>query len=83
MAATTVSWYSIISPRVTALRRMLFWASPTSTADNTGDNPDGSNAFENPSAIAFDGTSLYVTDTFNRRVVVHTPGIPNIPAQRR
>ena len=52
---------------------------PDQYSDNTGDNPDGSDAFENPSAIAFDGTSIYVTDTYNRRVLVHTPGIPNIP----
>jgi uncharacterized protein (TIGR03437 family) len=52
---------------------------PDQYSDNTGDNPDGSDAFENPSAIAFDGTSIYVTDTYNRRVLVHTPGIQNIP----
>ena len=52
---------------------------PDQYSDNAGDNPDGSNAFENPSAIAYDGTSLYVTDTYNRRVLVHTPGIQNLP----
>jgi uncharacterized protein (TIGR03437 family) len=52
---------------------------PDEFSDNTGDNPDGTDAFENPSAIAYDGTNLYVTDTYNRRVMVHTPGIPNIP----
>jgi uncharacterized protein (TIGR03437 family) len=52
---------------------------PDEFSDNTGDNPDGTNAFENPSALAYDGTNLYVTDTYNRRVMVHTPGIPNLP----
>jgi uncharacterized protein (TIGR03437 family) len=52
---------------------------PDEFSDNTGDNPDGTNAFENPSAIAYDGTNLYITDTYNRRVMVHTPGIPNVP----
>ena len=52
---------------------------PDQYSDNTGDNPDGTNAFENPSALAYDGTNLYVTDTYNRRVMVHTPGIANIP----
>jgi len=52
---------------------------PDQYSDNTGDNPDGTNAFENPSAIAFDGTNLYITDTYNRRVMVHTPGIQNLP----
>ena len=32
-----------------------------------------------PSAIAYDGTNLYVTDTYNRRVMVHTPGMANLP----
>ncbi len=52
---------------------------PDQYSDNTGDNPDGSDAFEIPSAIAYDGTNLYVTDTYNRRVMVHTPGVQNIP----
>ncbi len=29
--------------------------------------------------MAFDGLNLYVSDTYNRRVVVYTPGVPNIP----
>lgn len=42
-------------------------------------NPDGSNAFQTPTALAWDGTNLYVSDTFNRRVVVFSPGNPVIP----
>ena len=52
---------------------------PDQYSDNTGDNPDGTDAFENPAAIAYDGLNLYVTDTYNRRVLVHTPGVGNIP----
>jgi uncharacterized protein (TIGR03437 family) len=52
---------------------------PDAFSDHTGDNPDGTNAFETPSGIAYDGTNLYVTDTYNRRVMVHTPGVQNIP----
>ncbi len=52
---------------------------PDQWSDNTGDNPDGTNAMEDPSGLAFDGTNLYVADTYNRRVIVHTPGVFNIP----
>jgi uncharacterized protein (TIGR03437 family) len=52
---------------------------PDAYSDHTGDNPDGTNAFETPSGIAYDGTSLYVSDTYNRRIMVHTPGVQNIP----
>lgn len=52
---------------------------PDQYSDNTGDNPDGTDAMEDPSGLAFDGTNLYVADTYNRRVIVHTPGVFNIP----
>jgi uncharacterized protein (TIGR03437 family) len=52
---------------------------PDAFSDHTGDNPDGTNAFETPSGVAYDGTNLYVSDTYNRRVMVHTPGLHNIP----
>jgi uncharacterized protein (TIGR03437 family) len=52
---------------------------PDEFSDNTGQNPDGSDAFQTPVSLAFDGLNLYVGDTFNRRVVVYTPGVPNIP----
>ncbi len=42
-------------------------------------NPDGANAFQTPTALAYDGTNLYVSDTFNRRVVVYSPGNSVIP----
>ena len=32
-----------------------------------------------PLALAWDGTNLYATDPFDRRVLVFTPGSPNIP----
>jgi uncharacterized protein (TIGR03437 family) len=57
----------------------LILGQPDQYSDNTGDNPDGTNAFQTPDNIAYDGTNLYVTDTYNRRVLVHTPGIQNIP----
>jgi uncharacterized protein (TIGR03437 family) len=49
-------------------------------SDNTGLNPDGADAFQTPTALAWDGsTNLYVSDGFNRRVVVYSPAFDNIP----
>ena len=52
---------------------------PDENSDNTGDNPDGANALQTPVSLAWDGTNLFVADTYNRRVVVYSPGILNIP----
>ncbi|HEY3823279.1 MAG TPA: hypothetical protein VGL82_01920 [Bryobacteraceae bacterium] len=52
---------------------------PDEFSDNTGTNPDGTNALQTPTSMAFDGLNLYVSDTYNRRVVIYTPGMPNIP----
>jgi uncharacterized protein (TIGR03437 family) len=52
---------------------------PDEFSDNTGQNPDGSDAFQTPVSLAYDGLNLYVSDTYNRRVVVYTPGVLNIP----
>jgi len=48
-------------------------------SDNTGQNPDGSDALQTPSALAWDGLNLYASDTYNRRVVVYTGEPLNIP----
>ena len=52
---------------------------PDEFSDNTGQNPDGTDAFQTPVSLAWDGPNLYVSDTYNRRVVVYTPGVLNIP----
>ncbi len=52
---------------------------PDEFSDNTGQNPDGADAFQTPVSLAYDGANLYVGDTYNRRVVVYTPAIPLIP----
>ncbi len=52
---------------------------PDEFSDNTGDNPDGTNAFQTPTSIAWDGNNLYVSDGYNRRVVVFSPAFQNIP----
>jgi len=52
---------------------------PDEFSDNTGLNPDGADALQTPFSLAFDGLNLYVGDSYNRRVVVYTPGPLNIP----
>lgn len=52
---------------------------PDEWSDDDGENPDGTNAFQTPAALSWDGTNLYVSDTYNRRVVVYSMGVPNIP----
>lgn len=36
-------------------------------------------SFKTPTALAWDGTNLYVSDTYNRRVLVYTPGDFSLP----
>lgn len=52
---------------------------PDEFSDNTGTNPYGAGALQTPFALAYDGLNLYVGDSYNRRVVVYTPGNPSIP----
>lgn len=57
---------------------------PSMTLNQASDssNPLGvsaSDAFRTPTALAFDGTNLYATDVFNRRVLVFTPGDYALP----
>ncbi len=52
---------------------------PDEFSDDDGENPDGTNAFQTPASLAWDGTNLYVSDTFNRRVVIYSMGVPNVP----
>jgi uncharacterized protein (TIGR03437 family) len=52
--------------------------------DDTSDsnNPAGSASaasFKAPNSLAWDGTNLYVADTFNRRIAVFTPGDFQLP----
>ncbi len=52
---------------------------PDEFSDNTDQNPDGTDALQTPASMAFDGLNLYVSDTYNRRVLVYSPGLLNIP----
>ena len=54
---------------------------PDEFTDNASRNPDGANAFQTPTSMAWDAVNgnLYVSDTYNRRVEVFSPGPLNIP----
>ncbi len=52
---------------------------PDEFSDDTGFNPDGTNAFQTPTSLAWDGTNLYVSDGYNRRVVIYSPAVQNLP----
>ncbi|MGI9075349.1 MAG: FG-GAP-like repeat-containing protein [Bryobacteraceae bacterium] len=49
----------------------------TTAVDNTG----SVDTVPSPMSLAFDGTNLYVSDSFNRRVLVFTPGNTMLPPQ--
>jgi len=67
-------------PTTSGARADVVLGEPDEFTDNTGQNPDGSDAFQTPNALVWDGgNNLYVSDTYNRRVVVYSPGLPTIP----
>ena len=68
-------------PTTNGARADVILGEPDEFSDNTGQNPDGSDAFQTPVAMVWDAAAgnLYVSDTYNRRIVVYTPGVPNIP----
>jgi uncharacterized protein (TIGR03437 family) len=43
------------------------------------DRVSGSDSFRTPAAMAWDGVNLFVTDTFNRRVMIYSPGDFQLP----
>ena len=66
-------------PTTNGVRADVVLGEPDEFTDNTGQNPNGSDAFQTPDALAWDGTNLYVSDTYNNRVVVYTAEPLNIP----
>ncbi|MCU1272797.1 MAG: repeat containing protein, partial [Bryobacterales bacterium] len=45
----------------------------------TADSSDGVDRLRTPMSLAWDGTNLFVSDTYNRRIVVYSPGDANVP----
>ena len=66
-------------PSKSGQRADIILGQPDEFSDNTGDNPDGTNAFQTPTSLAYDGTNLYVSDGYNRRVEIFSPAFQNIP----
>jgi uncharacterized protein (TIGR03437 family) len=68
-------------PSASGQRADVIIGQPDEFSDNTGQNPDGTNAFQTPTSLAWDAANqnLYVSDTYNRRVLVFTPGPLNVP----
>jgi len=51
-------------------------------ANGTSDEASAStDRLQTPTSLAWDGTNLYVSDTYNRRVMIYSPAEPNIPQQ--
>ena len=50
-----------------------------SLASTAIDNTAGVDTIPSPTSLAFDGTNLYVSDPFNLRVLVFTPGDTSLP----
>ncbi len=66
-------------PTESGTRADVILGVPVEFSDNTGQNADGTDALQTPTSMAWDGLNLYVSDTYNRRVVVYTPGVLSIP----
>jgi hypothetical protein len=68
-------------PTASGTRADIILGEPDEFSDNTDENPDGTDAFQTPTGFAWDSVNqnLYVSDTFNRRVTIFSPGIANVP----
>ncbi len=67
-------------PTASGVRADIILGQVDEFSDNTGLNPDGTDAFQTPTSLAWDGsTNLYVSDGYNRRVVIYSPGVQNVP----
>jgi uncharacterized protein (TIGR03437 family) len=54
----------------------LVLGQPDMITDTSSNDTD---SLATPTSLAFDGTNLYVADTYNQRVVIYTEAQPNIP----
>jgi uncharacterized protein (TIGR03437 family) len=66
-------------PTASGARADIILGQPDEVSDDAGLNPDGADAFQTPTSLAWDGSNLYVSDGYNRRVVIYSPGLPNVP----
>lgn len=66
-------------PRTNGVNADLVLGQPAMTLNQASDsaNPEGVSAtdsFRTPTSLAWDGQNLYVADTYNRRVLLYSPG---------
>ncbi len=47
--------------------------------ENANQSSESTDAFQTPTSLAFDGANLYVSDTFNRRILVYSAGDAGLP----
>ena len=66
-------------PTANGQRADIIIGQPDEFSDNTGLNPDGTDAFQTPTCLAWDGTNLFVSDGYNRRVEIFSPAVQNVP----
>ncbi|MCU1327106.1 MAG: repeat containing protein, partial [Bryobacterales bacterium] len=66
-------------PTTNGARADIILGQPDEFSDDTGFNPDGTNAVQTPTSLAWDGSDLYVSDGFNRRVVIFSPAVQSVP----
>ena len=77
-------------PTTNGARGDFYLGQPDEFSDNVTDStlsftPDANigrfapDAVRAPMSLAWDGTNLYVSDPYNERVLVFTPGEPNVP----
>ncbi|HXI43094.1 MAG TPA: hypothetical protein VNH83_24140, partial [Bryobacteraceae bacterium] len=48
---------------------------------NTDEASPSTDRLQTPTSLAWDGTNLYVADTYNRRVMIYSPAEANVPQQ--
>ena len=54
----------------------LVLGQPDMITDTSSNDTD---SLATPTSLAFDGTNLYVADTYNQRVMIYTAALPNLP----
>lgn len=67
--------YSII-PATSGQAGDIILGQPDENANQSSENTD---AFQTPTSLAWDGSNLYVSDTFNRRILVYSAGDAGLP----
>ena len=76
MAATTACWSSTPFPRQSGAAADLVIGQIGGSVNQASDAAD---SLRTPMSLAWDGTNLYVSDAYNRRITVYSMGENTIP----